>query len=743
MPGNDRELLDRLLATFQIEADEQVKAMAAGLLRLEKRPSAPDRSELIDNLFRSAHSLKGAARAVKHSQIESLCQPLEEVLSALKDGRIALPVSLCDQLHRAVDLIGDIATSGPDSAHARQADVAAVIRSLGDVIPRGPRPRSSDTPSNTPTRARPITTAASTVRVLTEKLDRIMRQVEELLVPKLASRQRAEDIALAVHEVGVWRRHSVQIQGAVRGIERAITALQIPRHPELRKLLEHVAEEEVRLRAWEDRLAKLGGRAEADLRQIAALTDGMQQLVKEIQVQPWSTLLELFAREARDIARAQGKEVNLAISGGAIEVDRRLLDEMRDPLIHLVRNCIDHGIERPESRRAAGKPEKGFVDISVAQIDGGKVTLVIGDDGSGIDVGRLTTVAAANGLRDADELDEDAALELVFQSGLSTSPVVTEVSGRGLGLAIVRERVEQLGGNVVVSSRRGQGTKFTISLPVALATFRGTQVVTAGTPVIIPSANIDRVVRVDASALDEQTSHATLVVEDLSLPFVWLCDVLELPRVDRPRPAEMLAVVLGRGATRVAFGIDEVVAEQEVLVRPLGPLLRRVRNIAGASVLGDGRVVTVVNVSDLLATAALRPHPQTPGPPAVVKDSPAQHWILVAEDSITSRALMKDILESVGYHVVTATDGIDAFTALKTRHFDLVVSDVDMPRMSGIELTAKLRTDRQLADLPVILVTTMNSKEDRERGVDAGANAYIVKSSFDQSNLIETIRRLI
>ena len=346
---------------------------------------------------------------------------------------------------------------------------------------------------------------------------------------------------------------------------------------------------------------------------------------------------------------------------------------------------------------------------------------------------------------EADKLGEREAIALTFRSGVSTSPIITEVSGRGLGLAIVREKVERLGGTIALEPRHDGGTSLRIVLPLTLATYRGILVRACDHLFVIPATAVERVMQVADKDIRTVENRETIPLDGQTVSLVRLGDVLDLPRKNAAgvSGASAQALVLSLGSVRVAFRVEEILGEQEVLVKALGPQLVRVRNVAGASVLGTGRVVPVLNVPDLMKSA-VKPMAPPLGPVAAETGAAAKKQsILVVEDSITSRALLKNILESAGYNITTAVDGIDAYTALKTGTFDLVVSDVEMPRMDGFDLTAKLRSDKQLAQMPIVLVTALESREHRERGIDVGANAYIVKSSFDQSNLLEIVRRLI
>ncbi|CAG0974573.1 partial two-component system, chemotaxis family, sensor kinase CheA, partial [Geobacteraceae bacterium] len=377
-----------------------------------------------------------------------------------------------------------------------------------------------------------------------------------------------------------------------------------------------------------------------------------------------------------------------------------------------------------------------------------RVEVVIADDGAGIDVIRLQEAAVKLGLvslEGAEQADGQDPLSLIFASGISTSPIIDDISGRGLGLAIVREKVERLGGTIAVETEAGRGTTFRITLPLTLSTFRGVLVQAAGHLFVVPTTDMERVARKGRAAIATVENRETIELDGRTLSYILLGDVLELPRTERTdEDGDQLSFfVLPTEQGGIAFGVDQIVGEQEVMVKGLGTQLRRVRNIAGATVLGSDKVVPILNSRDLVKSAVRVAAAGTVFGYAAPAEQSAPRSVLVVEDSITARTLLKNILESAGYGVRTAVDGVDALTLLGTEDFDLVVSDVDMPRMNGFELTGRIRASRQLADLPVVLVTSLDSREDRERGVDAGANAYIVKSSFDQSNLLDAIRRLI
>lgn len=699
--GQNDEFMKTLLDAFRSEAAEHHQAISQGLLELERWP-AP---EGIERVYREAHSLKGAARAVGQGGIEMLCQALESILAVWKRQEWQPTPAGFDVLHRANDLIHQLVEAPDDSASAQVTQMRAEIERLQTA--------SSDASGPPPVEPVPMaTTSADTIRVAASKLDGLLVQAEEMLAVKLAVNERA----------GGLRELRSQVAGQLHAAGPAP-------HP---------------LREVEAGLQALSRAAEHDAHIIGRLVDNLLDGSKRLLMVPCVTLLNVLPKLIRDQCRDQSKEAELAVRGGEVEIDKRILEEMKDPLIHLVRNAIDHGIERPEERTRHGKPLRATITVTVTQVDGNKVEIAVSDDGAGIEVGRVKAAAVQHGHVSAAEvrqLDEPTILALMFLSGVSTSPVITEISGRGLGLAIVREKAEKLGGRVSVQTLAGRGTTFRILLPLTLATIRGILVQAAGQTFVIPMADVERVGRVREADIRTVENHETLVLEGKAVSWVRLADVLELPADAGPvdKTVWLTYVIVKAGELRMAFGVEGVLGAQEVLVKPLGKPLVRVRHLAGVTVLGSGTAVLILNIADLLRSAAMvRPVAKRAPEPAAERKA-----VLVVEDSITSRMLLKNILETAGYRVRTAVDGVDALSLLKTEPFDGVVSDVEMPRLNGFGLTQRIRADRKLAELPVVLVTALGAPEDRERGVDVGANAYIIKSHFDQSNLLEALRRFI
>jgi len=752
----DKDFLKELRATFAAETKERLDAVSAGLVELEHSTSPERELELVEALFRETHSLKGAARSVNAASIEAVSHALESLFSALKRREIAQTPELFDLIHTAVDTIGGLLSSletGPSTAEKERLK-NLVFRlhqaQRGTLLP--PKP-ASPAEQEEPTQAGK-TAPPQTVRISAGKLDTLLHQTEGMLTAKLAAAQRAEELRDIRREFALWEKEWKKTLPSLRRMRRRLKTETGGEPPSGKndaptgRLLDFLDWNYSSVKAVGYRLSRLAQGAEQDLLHLGDMVGTLLEDVREALMLPFSSLLALLPKLVRDLARDRGKEVELVMEGDTIEIDRRVLEELKDPLVHLVRNCVDHGIERPGERERQGKPRRGRVSVTVTLTESNRVEVVIADDGAGIDVIRLQEAAVKLGLvslEGAEQADGQDPLSLIFASGLSTSPIIDDISGRGLGLAIVREKVERLGGTIAVETEAGRGTTFRSTLPLTLSTFRGVLVQAAGHLFVVPTTDMERVARKGRAAIATVENRETIELDGRTLSYILLGDVLDLPRTERTdEDGDQLSFfVLPTEQGGIAFGVDQVVGEQEVMVKGLGTQLRRVRNIAGATVLGSGKVVPILNSRDLVKSAVRVAAAGTVFGYAAPAEESASRSVLVVEDSITARTLLKNILESAGYRVRTAVDGVDALTLLGTEDFDLVVSDVDMPRMNGFELTGRIRASRQLADLPVVLVTSLDSREDRERGVDAGANAYIVKSSFDQSNLLDAIRRLI
>jgi len=757
MNKKDNGFLKRLAATFKVEAEEHIQAISSGLLELEKTSDAERQNQIIETVFREAHSLKGAARSVNSKDIEAASQSLESVFAALKRQELTSSPELFDLLNQAIDSLRKLSSSTEVEPGTSEASLnRELIQRLESAAKGGALP-SSQAPTTPAPEVRPppsedTVISTETVRISVARLSSLLLQTEEFLSTKMAASQRVADLQNVSTMLDLWNKEWAKVDPEIRKYQQLLKSRrdlsrQDGSDPKFTKLVEFLDWSSDHVRSLDTNLKKLAALARSESYLTGSMVDSLLENMRSVLMLPFSSLLEIFPKFVRDLSRAQRKEVNLVIRGEDIEIDRRILEEMKDPLIHLVRNCIDHGIEISKERQRNNKPPQGTITISVSQESSERVEIVISDDGAGIDITAVGSAAVKHGIvsqEEANKLSEQESLWLIFQSGVTTSSIITDISGRGLGLAIVYEKVQKLGGEVFVETAPNMGVTCRILLPLTLATFRGVLVRAGQGVFVVPTANVEQVVRVKKDEIKTVENREAIELDGRAVPLVWLEDALELPRKSKGEDDSqfILAFVVDSDENRIAFGVDEVLNEQAVLVKSLGENLSRVRNIGGATVLPTGEVVPIISVPDLMKSAVKVS--EAPARAVVsVEKGEVMRKILVVEDSITTRVLLKNILDSAGYNAKTAVDGIDAFNILKTEDFDLVVSDIDMPRMDGFNLTAKIRADKKLSELPVVLVTALESRDDQERGIEVGADAYIVKSSFDQSNLLDTIRRLI
>lgn len=474
----------------------------------------------------------------------------------------------------------------------------------------------------------------------------------------------------------------------------------------------------------------------------------LQYKVRELRMLPCSTIFGSYERLVRDVAQEEKKMVEFVLEGEDAEIDKKMLEAINPCLIHLLRNAVSHGIELPRERKAAGKPEKGRIRLSASQ-HRDKVVIQVQDDGRGIDPERIKAAALEKNIATEKELSQMNSREvthLIFRPGFSTASVVTDVSGRGVGLDVVRQEIQLLKGHVEVVSVPGQGTTLTIELPLSVAVMRVLLVEAEGEKFGIPLLSIDEVMSVTEKDIQTVGGQTAVTVRDRTVPVYKLAEILEVRGTDELKKAKGKGlqnhwpVVLIRSMERqTGLMVKRVLGEEEIFIKTAEPSTGKLRYVSGAAVLGTGEVIVILDVEE---TAAFRsPHPAALPQEAVVPKRQAH--ILVIEDSMTTRELERNILEAQGYAVETAVDGIDALEKVSKEDFDLVVADIQMPRMDGFEFCKTLRQQPERKDLPVVFVTALEKEEERRRGIEVGAQAYIVKKDFKQQNLLETIERLI
>lgn len=725
----DKELRE----LFKIESNEHLQKLSDGLLRLEKDPKD---SETIEEVFREAHSLKGAARMIGVGSIETIAHRFEDILGSARRGETVLSSDMIDQLYRGLDsirrLMNEAVTGEPAGVN--------ISKVLGEIIePPSPRPspqkgegeEGESRGEGGATPSHPSEFKIETVRVDTRILDILMTQAGELAVTRTHIARRLSEIEEIITLWEEWDRKSLKFE--------LDPAIRIPHS---------------KLELFGSLLNKLKKESNEDSARLDFISSILEDGIRKIRLIPLSTIFTLYPRMVRDMAREQSKEVELVIEGGEIAADKRIIEEMKDPLMHMLRNSIDHGIEKPEERELIGKPRKGRVTLKAYQT-ASSIVIEVSDNGKGLDIESIKRAALKRGIKNEEELlamTPGQIQSLIFVSGFSTSSFVTDVSGRGIGLDVVRKNVERLKGTVSVESPPGAGCKFRVQLPITLATVRVLIAEAEGKRYAVPVEYVETSRLVSAHEIFTIAGRQTITFDSEPVSVARLSDLLQSRNVElgiriekksalRAPQAALPCIILSVDNERIGLLVDALVDEQEVVLKPLSAILKHVRNVSGATILATGEICIVLNPKDLVISARKPEAPAAPEKP--VEEAIRKKSILLVEDSITTRTQEKRILEGAGYEVVTAVDGLDALNKLNSRPFDGVVSDILMPHMDGLTLTEKIRKDKRYEELPIVLVTSLASDEDKRRGMEAGASAYIAKPTFDQKTLLEILQRLI
>jgi len=756
------ELLAELAATFAMELEEQLQQITDRLLQLEQGRGVDD-ADHYSVIFRAAHNLKGAAAGVGADAIATIAHRLETLFDRLKRADAVPGSQLVDTTLAAIDgirqlqsvwrlgetlpaageaLLGELqqlldeapllltATEVPPSGAGESAAVAneppapprvdaAVLVGEANAAPRHVPPPAANTNRLVRTDVRRL----AAISVLAEELEMSRNELQDSL-------EQLDQLTCLLK--------SLTRQSSSRGL---LPWARSQRTPQTEVVVPWQEESEATLRQLRSGSAILRQRLLHGHQQLSRVSQQLRENVQQLRLEPAANLLRPLLRTVRDMGRELGKEVVLQSEGDSIELDRLLLEGLRDPLIHLLRNAIDHGIERPEQRRAAGKAAAGTIRLALSHA-AGRVRLQVSDDGAGIDPQRVLQVAIERQLISSDQaqqLSVNEALEWVFHPGFSTRSEVSTLSGRGVGLDVVRANIQALNGRVTLSSEPGVGSQFLLDLPLSLATDQGLIVSSQQQRYVIPATAVVRVLPLAHLERTELAGQPALLYESRPYPLIALHQLLELtidPNTHAMAPA---VVLISHGWNSVGLLVDEVVGELEMVIKQLRPPLRRVRNISGATVDGSGNILMVLNPADLIA-AAHRSNVATLPMPEL---STIKARVLIADDSITTRTLERNILEQQGYQVLLATHGEEAWQRLQQEPIDLLISDAEMPQLDGFALTRRIRHSERLRHLPVILVTSLGSAADRERGSAAGVSAYLVKSSFTGETLLKRVEQLL
>ncbi len=778
---------------FQMEAVERLERMSSGLMALER---SPDDESLIGDLFREAHSLKGAAGVSGLTDVSEVCHKMEDLLSGVRDGTEQVSALLVDALLSATDAVqkmvaarveerdcdvvpADIIERLGHLESSRETSTSGAIEDAADAVPidesgfdsvdqgeepptkpacrtafdvdstlqgsrenedppevevvKTPSPDPVDgnrTPSGEKSEISSAHTAAAdstaavaapaaatdTVRLRVGMLESLGNRTGELMVAGDRLRQRLR-MAKEMNDLVQTTRSRQQDDPKV---ERALQPIAAIAH-------------------------RLADEFTADFTVVEPLIAEIHEGVLDTRMLPLSVLFDQLPRFVRDYCRQENKQAELHVQGADTRVDRHVLEQLRDPMIHLIRNAFSHGIESPLDREQCGKSPSGTVRLTTSR-RGDRIRITCEDDGCGIDRRKVLAKAIAKGLvtkEEAAELPGDQVERLILRPGFSTAEMITDVCGRGVGMDVVLSKIEALRGTLDIESATGEFTRFVLEFPASVATLEGLLVEVVGHTYVVPTISVVRAARVNLSDVQTGGGGETLVsVEGKVVPLLMVAHLLGIRRNGKDAPSVIPVVIIRHRDRQIALGVDRLLGTQTIVGKGLGEHIRSARGVAGATVLGTGLPALILEPAQLVQdrdTNVTRHEPLGCGTEVEQETAP----LLVVDDSITTRMMERSILESAGYAVETAVSAEDALAKVEESTYRLFVLDVEMPGLNGFQLTRKLRQDERFAGTPIIIVTSLAKEEHRREGLEAGANAYITKGEFDQNNLLETVERLV
>lgn len=752
---------EELRTLYQTSSQEHLKRLKANLQEYSRQP---EDQILLEKLLKEAENLKTDSIIVGLDETERLSEALEDVFDQLVCQELPYSPELLDRVDYAVtelekliaealagtpsgvdvdraiaELKGDkwrdnstTPPSSEDSSHSNGHN----HQTNGAKKPSQPASENGHSEPSSPAREshrehKPY--RIDTIRVQTQHLDSLMTQTGELTVTKI----RIAHTANQIEELfSLWEDWKSKQKGHLQKTD---------------------SDGDSEIERIEELLTHLRDAAQENSTRLEVIADDLEEKIGTLRLLPLSTVFHLFPRLVRDLAREENKEVELILEGGETTADKQILEEIKDPLMHLIRNAVDHGLETPEEREAMGKSTTGKIWLRGYQT-GSNIMIEIADDGRGLDIQKIKQTAIKRGLHHPEELDamsENQLYSLILAPGFSTRSFITEVSGRGVGLDVVQTNVQRLKGNIQIQSKPGEGCTFRIQLGTTLATANVLLVDIQNTTYGIPVEAVQTSFLVSPENIFTIEGRSTIALDNQGVSVARLSELLELSEQNKistkgqnnQSSQQLPCILLNVGEEKFGLFVDQLLDTQDVVIKPQSKILKRVRNVLGATILGTGEVCMILNPQDLLKSLQQRTTSaiaNTSKKAQKLYQDTAKPVVLLAEDSITVRTQEKRILEGAGYEVITAVDGLDGYNKLKARpNIDAIVSDVQMPNIDGLAFVEKVRKEQDYSEIPFILVTSLNSDEDKRRGAQAGANAYITKDKFNQELLLDTLGRLV
>lgn len=764
------------ISKFVDESIENIDLLGDTLLQLEQSKGNQD---LTKECMRLAHILKGSARMIGFKYQGAVLHKMEDLLNefvnnglVMTDPHVELLLVASDHLKENLHTIKreqaemqplTTLTEALDAAVARQPfTIPAVANRNLSELPgdapkqdptRAPAPSQEKVPERRmveptpqpveetqekiykiepepgdppgpPSKDVTIRKFGDTIRVNTNKLDETIKLVGELLINRQRSQIRLTELQ---HLRKLMKNFVYQLSTMVQGSEDESTREIVRQAERFLSMLEGQAHRQREDMAFQD-----------------LIINELQNNTIKMRMEPLNVIFNAFPRAVRDMAKALNKQVELVIQGDETELDRKMIEKLTDPMIHLLRNAIDHGIESPEEREKMGKPQRGLVRIR-ASAEGSNIVILIQDDGRGIDIDRIKEKALSKKLFDSkaevDALNEVEVMKLIFMPNFSTAKIITDLSGRGVGLDIVKKNIEDLKGFISVDSIFGRGTTFTIKLPLTLTTLRAIICTAGAQKWAIPISAIRRTLVIRKSEVIEVVDRDAIRLDNQIIPLVRLSKTLDL-KDENDFPEKLMVIVGYFGKEQIAFVVDDIAEETEIVIKPIPILIKKVKNISSVTVSLNGEIIPILFMPELLNSAKLVQE-GLKEPVMISKARENIHKVLVVDDSLNTREIEKTILEAYGYQVETARDGVDGYEKAMEGTYDIIVSDLEMPRLNGFGMIEKLRQESKYSTIPIVIVTSRENENDKRRGIEVGANAYIIKGSFDQTSLIDTIESLL
>ena len=738
----------QLLPVFLEEAQELVPHIGSDLRDWKANPSD---EKVSSSLRRLLHTFKGSARMAGAIRLGELCHLMESGIEAALEAN-AFPQTLFEGLEEQMDRLSlgvehlQPAVAAPPAPAAAPVVTAPTPHPVRIAAPRV-QPQAAQ-----PRAAAPLPSPAAMLRVNADTLDHLINASGEVAIAR--SRVEAElrmvkqsltDLTDSIarlrsqlREVEVQADSQMQSRLSVMDEkDREFDPLEFDRYTRLQELTRMMAESLSDATSIQQTLLKNVGDTDAALLQQARINREVQQELMRIRAVPFSNLNERLYRIVRQTSRELDKKAELVIEGAEAELDRSVLERIGAPLEHMLRNALGHGIEAPAARVAAGKPEAGRISIALRQ-EGNEIALIVSDDGAGLDLEKLRRKGLEMGLLQPGEAPNDSQLaQLIFASGLSTAEVVTELSGRGVGMDVVRNEISAIGGRVDIATAKGQGSAFTVYLPLTLAVTQAVLVRSGSTLLAISSAMVEQVLRLKAEALAELYEKQSVAFQELVYPLHYIGHLLGAAGAAEIQSYNSV-LLLRSGVQRIALHVDEMLGNQEIVVKNVGPQLSRVPGVAGATVLADGTIALIMNAVQLAQRA--RTAAVQPAPAEQVQAKPAAPTVMVVDDSLTVRKFTSRLLEREGYRVMTAKDGIDALEQMKESLPNVLLVDIEMPRMDGFDLTRNVRGDARLRGIPIIVISSRTAEKHRSQAAELGVDAFLGKP-YEEAELLQQVAK--